>query len=700
MILCKKVLSLVLFFALMLSVISCDSAQEEKKAHPSHPPDNSAEVTKDLEPSLIVPAPVVVAPVLDPVAPIVAMPPAAPIFPVWGGGGFGGFNRDRVNHHHENEDECRHDEDCHSDNPCLARNCVDATCVDEPILGCATCFLASDCEDNDPCSLDACINNICSNTLIPGCSFCTVTNDCIAAPCATVTCTDNQCVYSEVPDCSSCNSDTACPEAACNTVVCGPLNECIYTPINGCETCSEDSGCISPEICLGGLCAPCPNVVCNDVCCEAGAICFDTLCAFRGLANTYVSTSGTDIGNNCQEELAPCLTISYALSQTAVGNTLFVFPGTYTENNLSVSNQNITGIDGASATIVQAAAVADAVNAAVFQTSGVVILTGLTIQNGGITAGVRDGGGINAAGVTTLNSCNILNNIATNGGGIYSNGVLFINNSIISGNRATAQAGGIYSLNSLFIENSTISNNVAPRAAGFWALSGIFTLVLSTVSGNVSSGDSGGFESDALGVIANSTISNNSGTNGGGGVNNGVLTVIKSTISNNISTGIIFGGGALLNGLDGVLNLKYSTISNNSAVGGGGGITILGGSVTFLSSLVAGNQNLGSVINPTADCNGTPSSSGYNLSGSGTGCNLNSTGDINVAPATVFTTVIGSLADNGGPTQTHALLLGSPAIDQIPPATNSCGITPFNEDQRTEMRPFNINCDIGSYEAQ
>jgi hypothetical protein len=120
-----------------------------------------------------------------------------------------------------------------------------------------------------------------------------------------------------------------------------------------------------------------------------------------------------------------------------------------------------------------------------------------------------------------------------------------------------------------------------------------------------------------------------------------------------------------------------------------------------LSSIIAGNQASGSFINLNADCLGIPVSLNYNLSGINTGCALAGTGDINVAPLTVFTTVLGPLANNGGPTMTHALLAGSPAIDQIPPFTNSCGVPPsFNQDQRTDVRPFSTNCDMGSYEAQ
>jgi hypothetical protein len=75
--------------------------------------------------------------------------------------------------------------------------------------------------------------------------------------------------------------------------------------------------------------------------------------------------------------------------------------------------------------------------------------------------------------------------------------------------------------------------------------------------------------------------------------------------------------------------------------------------------------------------------------------------DITVSPSTVFTTVLdSSLADNGGTTQSYALLTGSPAIDTIPNGVNGCGGSPFDIDQRNVTRPQGSNCDMGAYELQ
>jgi hypothetical protein len=57
------------------------------------------------------------------------------------------------------------------------------------------------------------------------------------------------------------------------------------------------------------------------------------------------------------------------------------------------------------------------------------------------------------------------------------------------------------------------------------------------------------------------------------------------------------------------------------------------------------------------------------------------------------------LQDNGGATETHALLANSPAIDHIPNGTNGCGTDPLDEDQRGVARPQGEGaCDIGAFE--
>lgn len=122
-----------------------------------------------------------------------------------------------------------------------------------------------------------------------------------------------------------------------------------------------------------------------------------------------------------------------------------------------------------------------------------------------------------------------------------------------------------------------------------------------------------------------------------------------------------------------------------------------GSTTTIKNSILAGNSN-GSGPNNVVKLNATLTSQGYNLE-SGTDAGFTSTGDLqNSNPLLI------ALANNGGPTKTHALEDGSPALEQIPSGTNGCGTT-YTTDQRGETRPGSKNqptnkCEIGAWEAQ
>jgi len=178
------------------------------------------------------------------------------------------------------------------------------------------------------------------------------------------------------------------------------------------------------------------------------------------------------------------------------------------------------------------------------------------------------------------------------------------------------------------------------------------------------------------------------------------LTVVNSTISGNRTNGH---GAGILHLSEGLVSLNNVTIVNNVAdadgngTGDGGGIyhdDSFGGTLNVQNTLIANNTD------PTSDpdCFGTLTSQGYNLiKTASAGCNIvgDTTGNITGQDA-----LLGSLANNGGPTETHALLPGGPAIDAGNDAT--CEAT----DQRGEPRPADGNqdgtaiCDIGAYEVQ
>ena len=225
------------------------------------------------------------------------------------------------------------------------------------------------------------------------------------------------------------------------------------------------------------------------------------------------------------------------------------------------------------------------------------------------------------------------------------------------------------------------------------------TVINSTISGNSAdagfpAGDSGGGIHGASGLtVENCTISGNSAATSGGGIY-GARTneIVNSTISGN-SAGTSGGGIYELRRVaPPSLRVTNSTITGNSAPSGGGIYnkryavdSIVEISNTILNAGVSGEN----IFND----GGTITSLGYNLSSDDGGGYLTGPGDqINTDP------LLGPLQDNGGPTLTHALLRGSPAIDAgdpnfIPPPFNDQRGSPFD-------RVFNGRIDIGSFETQ
>jgi hypothetical protein len=173
----------------------------------------------------------------------------------------------------------------------------------------------------------------------------------------------------------------------------------------------------------------------------------------------------------------------------------------------------------------------------------------------------------------------------------------------------------------------------------------------------------------------------------GGGIDNysdaASLEISNSTITNNVAGG---GGGGIYN-RNGNSTITYSTLSGNNGVNGG---AIHNGATLEIKNNILNVGDFGPNI---FNDGGTITSDGYNLSSDDGGGYLNGLGDqINTNP------MLGPLQDNGGPTLTHALLPGSPAID-----TGDPNFTPPPDyDQRGPGfdRVVNGRIDIGSFEVQ
>ena len=298
----------------------------------------------------------------------------------------------------------------------------------------------------------------------------------------------------------------------------------------------------------------------------------------------------------------------------------------------------------------------------------------LTIENSnvsdnnsiGVFNSTEESGAVTATIRSTTVSDNSGGGVVAQGGGVIFGGSVqvTITDCTVSGN---SYWGGIHAtgIASLFITDSTIRGNSANTP--------------------FPDGDSGGgiYGSGPV-TVENSTISGNFAVTSGGGIYGGIIEVSNSTISGN-SAGI--SGGGIYNTPYYSLNLANSTISGNSAPSGGG---IYNGASMGISNTIL---NTGASGENIFNDGGTVTSLGYNLSSDDGGGYLTGPGDqIDTDP------LLGPLQDNGGPTFTHALLPGSPAIDAGNPNFTP---PPFNDQRGCPFdRVFNGRIDIGSLETQ
>jgi hypothetical protein len=177
------------------------------------------------------------------------------------------------------------------------------------------------------------------------------------------------------------------------------------------------------------------------------------------------------------------------------------------------------------------------------------------------------------------------------------------------------------------------------------------------------------------------------------------LTITDSTISRNVSghggaagvgtsapfPGFAGPGGGVLAGTGG--SISFTTLAGNStgsSPAGAAGALSATAPVTVSSSLFAGNTGISGI----SQCSGSVTDGGHNL--------ISEASDTSGCPASipVGDPHLGPLANNGGTTETMALPVGSPALDQVPAGAPGCSGT----DQRGIARPQGSACDIGAFE--
>ena len=174
------------------------------------------------------------------------------------------------------------------------------------------------------------------------------------------------------------------------------------------------------------------------------------------------------------------------------------------------------------------------------------------------------------------------------------------------------------------------------------------------------------------------------------------MTLTNSTISGNQAAGN-FGGG-LFAGNEATVTIESSTIVQNSSATNGGGVAAsVTSPTTFNNSIIVGNTGTGEA--PDFFTSGTNFSGSYNLLGTGVAL---TSGSSNQTGQTFASAALGSLADNGGPTQTHALLFDSPAIDAGNSAlsTDGRGLVRAVDFEFVDNASGSNASDIGAFELQ
>lgn len=370
------------------------------------------------------------------------------------------------------------------------------------------------------------------------------------------------------------------------------------------------------------------------------------------LSDIFVDANAPNCASGTGTVVSPVCTIGAAVGLASSGDTIRIAPGTYVENVVIEIDLELVGTGGAAVTTIDGNASGRVVTA-----QAVVTLDGLTITNG-----LEEfGAGVGGWGSLVLKNSTIIGNTAS---GYYARG-----------------AGvGVGTGSSVTIDRCTIRDNQATYsgtsyymgAGGVHSRFGSLTILKSTIAGNTSEGSAGGIVlGDGLLKISNTTISDNASA-GTGGINTYRLDA-----------------GSVLSGV---------TITANTGPQAGG----VSGSASppqFSSPLEVRNCIIAGNTNPTspraADHSAYFVSLGHNVIGVGNFPNPfpEVPGDQVGNLAGPLNPMLGPLTDNGGPTQTHALLPGSPAID----AGDPVHFDP--RDQRGIARPLGGNPDIGALES-
>ena len=303
--------------------------------------------------------------------------------------------------------------------------------------------------------------------------------------------------------------------------------------------------------------------------------------------------------------------------------------------------------------------------------------------------------------MATLTGCTLSDNYAPSyngynnglsgfGAGVLNDGTATLTGCTVSGNSAIGDGGGVWNSGyaSLTLTDCALSSNSGYDGGGVSTV-GTANLTDCALSGNSAVLRGGGLFNGGMATLTGCTLSANNAAYGGGLENNiATANLTDCTVSGNASE---FGGGVF--NYTGTANLTNCTLSGNDASGGGGGLAnynngnIPAGPATLTDTIVAGNTSLSGA----GDIGGTNVSGSDNLIGTGGSAGLVDGVDGNIVG--VANPLLAPLGNYGGPTQTMALLPGSPAIG------TGVAVTGVTTDQRGE--PLDSpEPDIGAFQSQ